>query len=383
MKSSAGRPFALYIHVPFCRARCLYCAFPTRPAGAATQTQYIELLCKEMGRYFESNPGWMVNTVYVGGGTPSTLNTADIDLLLETVHSIATEAEEITFEVNPHPDDLPKIPTLLENGVNRLSVGIQTFDDTELGIVGRLHTADDARRFLSSCREVGCTNLSVDLIHGLPQQTLKSFEATLEEAVEFGPEHLSLYGLTVESDSRLGRLPQRQFKGLNLPNSDSQAEMYDLARQLLRNAGYLQYEISNFAKPGFTCRHNVAYWLGGDYIGFGPGATSYVGGARYRRISNVDAYLSAQRDGKNTTEFLETLSSHRAAAEALICGLRLAEGVSRRSIETRFGVKLTDLCGEALDRYQQEGFLEVHDDVIRLTDRAYFVSNAIFRDIVQ
>ena len=325
----------------------------------------------------------MVKTVYVGGGTPSTLSIADIDLLLKTVHAYATDAEEITFEVNPHPDDLPKIPALLQNRVSRLSVGVQTLNDEELGIVGRLHTAEDARKFLAACRDVGCGNLSIDLIHGLPQQTIKSFEATLRETIEFGPEHLSLYGLTVESDSRLGRLPQRQVRGLRLPDSDRQAEMYDLARELLKNAGYLQYEISNFAKPGFACRHNIAYWSGGEYIGFGPGATSYVDGARYRRISNVDAYLSAQRDGKNTTEFLESLSSRRAAAEALICGLRLAEGISRRSIETRFGVRLTDLCGEALDRFEKAGLLEVNDDVIRLTDRAYFVSNAIFRDIVQ
>ncbi len=347
------------------------------------QTDYTERLTCEIEGYFESNPGYEVRTVYVGGGTPSTLGTGDIELLLETIRRIAPAALETTFEVNPHLDDLLKIPVLLKNGVNRLSIGVQSFDDGELAIAGRLHDAGEAREFIGACRDYGCSNMSFDLIHGLPGQTVQSFGMSLEESVKFDPEHMSLYGLSVESESRLARLPEKQFRSLALPDGDNQAEMYHLARRLLGEAGYEQYEISNFAKPGFSCRHNLVYWSGGEYMGFGPGATSYVNGARFRRISDVDNYLSAQSNGKNTVEFMESLSTRRAAAEALVMGLRLAEGIDRHGIETRFGIKITDLVGEALIKYQEQGLLEVSEDTIRLTDRAYFISNAIFRDFIQ
>jgi len=382
MTTKAPRPLALYIHVPFCRAKCLYCAFPSRPAGPATQTDYVEHLCAEIEKYFETNPGWTVRTVYVGGGTPSIMAAAEIKRLMQTVASVAPEAEEITAEANPHSDDLAKIPVLVGAGVTRLSIGVQSFNDTELGLAGRLHNSADSRRFLKACRDAGLKNLSIDLIHGLPGQTLESFRLSLEEAIGFEPEHISLYGLSIETESRLGRLTDSQLAELNIPDGDAQADMYDLAREILGRAGFVQYEISNFARLGFECRHNIAYWLGDDYLGFGPGAASYVDGARFRRMLSVDDYLAAQRQGKNTVEYLENLSSGRAATEALIMGLRLAEGVNRRSIETRFGVKLTDLCGEALERYREAGLLEEIDDNIRLSDRAYFVSNAIFRDII-
>ncbi len=383
MTATQTRSVSLYIHVPFCRARCLYCAFPARPAGPSTQTQYVECLCGEMEKYFESAPDARVDTVYVGGGTPSTLGIGDLELLLAAVRQLAPDASEITMEVNPHPDDLPKIPILLENGVNRLSIGVQSFNDEELSLAGRLHDSEDTRQFIKACRECGCSNMSFDLMQGLPGQDIESFRSSLEEATGFEPEHISLYSLTVESESRLGRLPERQFRTLNLPDGDDQARMYDLARQMLRAAGYEQYEISNFSKPGYRCRHNMVYWSGGEYVGFGPSATSYVGGARFRRISNVDGYLEAQAQGKNTIEFMESLCSRRSAAEALVMGLRLSSGIDPKRIETRFGVKLTDLVGEALEKYRDEGLLVMDDESIRLTEGAYFVSNAIFREIIK
>jgi len=272
---------------------------------------------------------------------------------------------------------------LYERGVNRLSVGIQSFNDTELALAGRLHSSDDALNFMRECRKTGFENISVDLIYGLPEQTLESFESTLEETVGFEPEHVSLYALSIDPGSRLGKLPSGMLTGLNLPDSDGQADMYSLARKILKDAGYNQYEISNFAKPGFHCCHNLTYWFGRDYLGFGPGATSYIDGTRFRRISDVDAYLVAMRSGRNTVEYLETLSTDRAAAEAIVTGLRLADGINRKSIETRFGIKFTDLCGDVIDKYEKQGMLAVDGENIRLTDSAYFVSNAIFRDIIR
>jgi len=336
-----------------------------------------------MAGYFRDNPDLAIKTVYIGGGTPSALGIGDLELLLGTVRNLAPDAEEITVEMNPHPDDLEKIPILLDNGANRLSIGVQSFNDGELSTAGRLHDADDTRRFIRACREYGSENISFDLIHGLPGQSIKTFSETMEETIEFGPEHVSLYSLTVDPGSRLSKLPERLFRGLALPNGDAQAEMYALARKKLRDSGYEQYEISNFAKPGYSCRHNIIYWSGGEYIGFGPNATSYVAGARFRRVGDVDRYLAVQDDGKNTIEFLESLSSRRAAAEALIMGLRMSQGIDRRSLETRYGVKLTDLVGEALDKYRDDGLLVIDDDNIRLTDKAYFVSNTIFSEIVQ
>jgi oxygen-independent coproporphyrinogen-3 oxidase len=382
MNAKIVRPLAVYVHIPFCRAKCLYCSFASRPAGPTTQAEYIERLNLEMDRYFGSNPGWSVDTIYVGGGTPSMMSVSDIRHLMGALTRLAPQAVEITFESNPHPDDIGKLKVMRDLGVNRISVGVQSFDDTELGLAGRLHTSADAERFLEACRDAGFDNLSIDLIHGLPNQSLESFRKSLERAVEFGPEHLSLYGLSVDPESRLGRLPERLMTGLKIPDGDSQAEMYDFARHYLADAGYRQYEISNFARPGFECRHNLVYWSGIDYIGFGPGAASFIDGVRFRRVSDVDLYLSAQRQGRNTVEYLENLSSERAAAEALVLGLRRSTGVDRKVFETRFGIKLTDLCGEAIERHREAGLLEVNDDNIRLSERAYFISNAVFRDFI-
>jgi len=383
MATRNSRSLSLYLHVPFCRARCLYCAFPSRPAGPSTQTHYIERLCGEVLSYCESNPQFSFKTVYVGGGTPSTIGNGDIEYLLQHINRIAPDAEEITFEVNPHVDDIPKLPALHANGVTRLSIGIQSFNDNELSIAGRLHNSDDTREFIKSCREIGFDNVSFDFIHGLPGQILESFQSSLETGIEYNPEHISLYGLSVESESRLGRLSPSQFRGLDIPSGDEQADMYMMARNILGNNGYSQYEISNFAKPGFECRHNIVYWTGGEYIGFGPGAVSYVDGVRFKRIADVSGYLEAQEAGKNTIEVLESLSSGRAAAEALIMGLRLATGVSMSRLETKYGIRLTDLVGEAIEKYSNAGLMEVRDDEVRLTDKAYFISNSIFSDLVQ
>jgi len=382
MNQRESRPISLYIHVPFCRARCLYCAFPTRPAGPSTHTQYIEELSREIRSYFNIHSHFHVETVYVGGGTPSTLSRADIEYLLNTIRSVAPDADEVTFEANPHADDISKIPTLSKNGVNRLSIGVQSFDDTELGVAGRLHSSDDARTFIKACREMGFENISLDLIHGLPGQTVESFRKSVEETFEHEPEHISLYGLSIDPESRIGRLNSKQYSDLDLPDGDIQADMYELACGKFNDGGYDQYEISNFAKPGRECRHNVVYWSGGEYVGFGPGATSYVDGTRFRRIANVDQYLVTQSEKKNTIEFLENLSTRRAAAEALVMGLRLADGIDYRRIETRFGVKITDLVGEALEKYSEQGLIEIGDENIRLTNNAYFISNSIFSDLI-
>lgn len=382
MNGKKDRPLALYIHIPFCRARCLYCSFPTRPAGHSTQTRYVEDVSREIKDFFSSNPDFHVDTVYVGGGTPSTLFEGDIQVLTNTIKSVAPDALEISFEANPHIDDLPKIPLLLENGVNRLSIGVQSFVDKELDTIGRLHDSADARKFMQMTRSYGCWNFSIDLIHGLPGQTVESFRLSLEAAIKCDPAHISLYGFSIEPDSRLGHLPINQFTSLGTPDGDVQAEMYDLARIMLLDAGFEQYEISNFAKPGFVCQHNLAYWTGREYVGFGPGATSYVNGARFRRISDVNRYLDAQRERKNTIQFVENLSTGRAATEAIVMGLRMAGGISRQGIENRYGIKITDLVGEALEKYREQGFIELDDENIRLTDRAYFVSNSIFSDLI-
>ncbi|HEX9746581.1 MAG TPA: radical SAM family heme chaperone HemW [bacterium] len=383
MNGTADRSLGVYIHIPFCRARCLYCRFPARPAGTFTQTKYVENLVKEIGRWFSSDRGWMVDTIYVGGGTPSTLGSADMELLMKKVMANSPMAVEVSYEVNPHPEDINKIAILRKNGVNRLSVGVQSFNDVELGQSGRLHNSDDTRAFLKRCREEGIDNLSADLIHGLPKQTIESFRESLEELIDFGPEHVSLYGLMTESDSRLGELPEALIPSLSLPDGDDQASMYDLAREKMQEAGYIQYEIANFAKPGFECRHNMAYWSGGEFIGFGPGAASYIDGARFKRIYDVNKYLDALDGEKNTIEYFESLSSDRAAAEAVVMGLRKTEGISLNSIETRYGIKLNEIIGDVFSRYHDAGLLDIADDNVRLNDKAYFLSDAIFREIIR
>jgi oxygen-independent coproporphyrinogen-3 oxidase len=374
----------IYIHIPFCRARCSYCDFATGAYSAALAERYVRAVAREI-REFPALEGEAceADTIYFGGGTPSLLQPAQVAQILEAVHSrfrVARDAE-VTMEMNPGTLAPETLREFKREGVTRASFGAQTFDDRELRQLGRTHTAEDVRLTIDYLRAAGFTNVSFDLIAGLPRQTVKDWERNLDEALRLRPEHLSFYLLEVHEGTplaeqiRRGRLPE--------PDEDRAAEMYRLMLVKAADAGYEHYEISNLSLPGFHSRHNTKYWLGHPTYGFGCSAHSFDGARR--RWAN-------ERDAARYTELMETagravvetleLSEEQARGEAIFLGLRLLRGISLSEHQARFGIDLRAERADDLVRLSEAGLIELTDDLLRLTPTGALLSNEVFATFI-
>ena len=375
----------VYIHIPFCRARCSYCDFATGAYEGELAERYVGALAREIenfeGAGARAGGGACaeVDTIYFGGGTPSLLAPAQVERILAAVSArfgVAADAE-VTMEMNTGTVTRASLRAYRGAGVNRASFGLQTFDDAQLRQLGRTHTAADARRTLELLRAAGFANVSFDLIAGLPGQTLGQWEHDLEEALALRPAHLSLYLLEVHEGTPLaeqlsrGRRPQ--------PDADVAAEMYRLLCERTRAAGYEHYEISNFCLPGRESRHNLKYWTGHPYYGFGCSAHSYDG-ARTRWSNERDAarYVAlVEERGRAVVERVE-LEEREAAAESLFLGLRLLRGVDLGAHRARFRRDVRAERADDLARFAEAGLIEIDDDVLRLTRAGALLSNEVF-----
>jgi len=375
---------SLYIHIPFCRAKCAYCDFNSYPGLDHLFEKYVCALQTEM-RWGSWRRSLKVKTIYLGGGTPTVLLLTFLDEVLNACreHFIVAEETEITVEANPGTVDGSYLAGLLEMGVNRLSLGAQSFRDDELRLLGRIHTAAQAVESYRLARQAGFGNVNLDLIYGLPRQTLSSWQATLRQTIHLRPDHLSLYCLTVEDDTLLG---ERIARGeLPVPDPDLAAEMYTLAEEALDRAGYVHYEISNWAQPGHECYHNLTYWRNRSYLGLGAGAHSYFDKKRWYNVlspAEYNARLQADWQGpflpsvKEVEEIDETLEM----AETMILGLRLVEeGVRLVDFRERFGRELMDVYGREIGEMRQAGLLEVDGERVRLTARGRLLGNEVFQ----
>jgi len=357
------RPLGLYIHIPFCRSKCLYCDFYSLARSEERMDAYVSALCASLRDAAPRTAGYTVDTVYVGGGTPSLLGASRLTKLLETAisrYAVAPDAE-ITLEANPESArDAGMLRALRDAGFNRISLGMQSADDEELRAVGRIHTARETEAAVGAARRAGFDNLSLDLIYGLPAQTRRRWRENLDAAVALAPEHLSCYGLKLEPGTPL----YARRGSLDLPDDDAQAEMYLDAVDRLDAAGYAQYEISNFARPGRESRHNGKYWTLGEYLGFGPGAHSDFGGRRFALARDLDAFLA----GKRVCGEDAAIAPRERAAERVMLGLRTARGLPA-----------AELAGaEALlRRCAAHGLAEQNGPNWRLTPRGFLVSNEI------
>jgi len=374
----------VYIHIPFCRARCSYCDFATGQYEGALADAYVRAVAREVSCFGGDGEGARVDTVYFGGGTPSLLTPAQVEHLLASVRRrFRVEAgAEVTMEMNPGTLTPDTLRAFRAAGVNRASFGAQTFDDGELRRLGRTHTADDTRRTLRDLRAAGFDNVSFDLIAGLPQQTLAAWSRNLEEALSLGPEHLSLYLLEVHEGTPLAeQIRQGRYE---TPDADLAAEMYQLLVARTRAEGYEQYEISNFARPGRESRHNLKYWTGAPFYGFGCSSHSFDG--RHTRWSN-------ERDSRRYVELVEgrgdavvertELDARAAGAEALFLGLRLLRrGVDLREHRARFGADVRAEYEDDLRRFNEAGLVELEGDTLRLTPRGALLSNEVFAAFV-
>jgi oxygen-independent coproporphyrinogen-3 oxidase len=380
---------SLYIHVPFCVRKCDYCAFYSLALVNSPKdliSVYLEGLEVEMAKRRKDAPQG-VSSLFIGGGTPTALKDTDLERLIKMIqrHFHLTPGAEQTIEGNPGTITLSKLNILRRYGINRFSLGVQTFDDKLLRAVGRVHTAQEAREAIGRLRTTGFDNINMDLMFGLPAQDMATWQATLEEALSYSPEHLSLYGLMLEEGTPLYERYRVDNALLDqLPDDDLQADMHDWAAERLKQAGYINYETSNYARPGYECRHNLGYWRGEDYLGLGPGGVSCLNRVRWKNIEEVRTYQSRLLNGQDPVEAAgqEALSLHECMAERMILGLRLEEGVNLTSFRNDFGVDLRNIYEDVLERYKDKDVFIFQGDYICLNPKYSFVANSILVDFV-
>lgn len=380
------RTLELYIHIPFCARKCAYCDFLSGPATANVQKRYVEQLVEEIYCQSAHYPGWKVISVYLGGGTPSLLEPKEISSVMEAVRSrfdVAEEAE-VTIEVNPGTVNMEKLKAYLDGGINRISIGLQSTDDRELKSLGRIHTYDEFLKTYGRVRQAGFTNVNIDLMSALPGQTLASWNSTLKKTAMLKPEHISAYSLMIEEGTpfydRYHAHPEL------LPGEDEEREMYYATKQFLREQGYERYEISNYAKQGQECRHNIGYWTGVEYLGLGLGASSYVRGTRFRNEANLENYLNLRMGEKETDSLLHQdvirLSDKEKMEEFMFLGLRMIKGISIDEFMRRFKVDMWDVYGEVLNKLAGNRLIEIHGPVVRLSDFGIDISNYVLSEFL-
>ena len=371
----------LYLHLPFCLSKCAYCDFDSAPldsvGGLALARRYLEAVGVEMDLRAASDEfhGAQVNTVYLGGGTPTILPAEWLAQLLERLRRRFDVAEhaEVTVEANPGTVDRAKTAALLEAGVNRISLGVQALSDRTLRTLGRAHSAAQAREAIETIKTAGCRNLGVDVIYGVPGQSLSEWADCLREVVERAPEHVSAYGLSLEPGTPLaaevaaGRLPE--------PDEELGAEMYALASGTLTGAGYRHYEISNFARPGWECEHNRRYWANAEYLGLGCSAHSYRGGVRWNNVAGAQVYAEWLERGLMPVARAERLSARRRVGEMLMLGLRCDEGVEEEVVAEVCGMGPRQWFGEEIERLCEQGLLVADGGRLRIPREKWILSN--------
>ena len=368
-------PLGLYIHIPFCRSKCAYCDFYSLAGAEERMDDYCRALERHLAEVAPQAECHKADTVYFGGGTPSYLGAERLCRLLGSIRKLykVDKHAEITLEANPDSaTDRKALKRLRKAGFNRLSLGVQSMDDALLQTIGRIHTRQQVQEAVAAARKAGFKNLSLDLIYGLPGQTMEQWEKTLSDALTLQPEHLSCYGLKLEEGTPL----YRQRDSLTLPDDEAQADMYLYAVEYLRQNGYEQYEISNFARPGHASRHNLKYWTLGEYAGFGPGAYSDFGGVRYGYIRDLDRYIA----GELVLAESEHIPVSEREMEYIMLRLRTTEGMNIREFENRFRRRF-DPLGARLEVYADHGLAQRTEQGWRLTPRGFLVSNQIIGEL--
>ncbi len=370
---------ALYLHIPFCARKCNYCDFNSIVSGTKIIDQYLHAIEKELhalqGRY-------VFKTVYIGGGTPSILTETQLEKLLSVVirHVPVSEIEEFTMEVNPGTLTESKIAVVKEYFVNRISLGIQSFQDSRLELLGRIHSGDDAGNAFALLRVNGFKNINIDLIFGYPNQSPGEWEEDLRKAVELNPEHISTYALTYEEGTPLTMDLENEV--IHKLDESVELEMYKTAIHYLTGNGYHHYEISNFAKGGHECRHNQVYWENEGHVGIGTGAYSFVDGVRTSNERNVFKYIDGIHENRDIKSFRERLHHDQFASETVIMSLRLRQGISNIDFYKRFGYKIVDRFGDQINRLVRYGLISYDDERLKLTEKGLFIADTVMTEFL-
>ncbi len=372
----------LYLHFPFCARKCLYCDFLSFPAGEDEKKLYASAMVREIRACADLLHGRTVDSIFLGGGTPSVMPAGSMREIMRAVNEsfrISPDAE-ITMEMNPGTVN-PRILSFASEYVNRVSLGVQSADREELGALGRIHSAEDAERTFGMLRGAGIGNISLDLMLAVPGQTEQSLLGTLGFAAGLMPDHISCYSLIVEDGTPFAAMEERGE--LDLPDEETERKLYYLARGFLEDRGYRRYEISNFAKQGRSCRHNMRYWKRGDYLGIGLGASSLFDHSRWKNTPVMREYLEDSGDPGRLVRELTRLDLRGEIEEFMFLGLRMDEGVSGDDFRENFSLELTDVYGDVIGRLAEEGLMEKSGrDRFRLTDRGVDVSNRVLAEFL-
>ena len=367
---------ALYIHIPFCKRKCKYCSFISFDDRVNDIPAYIDALKQE---FILRSVSATIETIYFGGGTPSLLSPQQLSDILAVIGRCFEIADdtEISIEANPGTVDLKYLADIKEAGINRLSLGIQSFNDAELSMLGRIHSSKEAGAAVRDARQAGFDNLNIDLIYGLPGQNIDDWNTSLHQALDFHPEHMALYALTLEAEEMLAK----EIKAGKWPqiDADTVATQYELAEELLGKKGYRHYEISNWSRPGRECRHNLVYWQEGSYLGVGVAAHSYIEKRRSANTGDLDKYIKALSQNKlPPQEIDEIINPDLEIAESIILGLRLCCGINIDDFEKRFGIDIMKQYGKQIEELLNFGLIEKNQEYIRLTPQGRLLGNEVF-----
>jgi putative oxygen-independent coproporphyrinogen III oxidase len=378
-------PTSAYLHIPFCRRRCFYCDFPVSVVGdtkrgetSGTISRYVEVICQEIA--MTPTSGKPLETIFFGGGTPSLLSTSQLQQIIDTLNQYfgISPSAEISMEMDPGTFDLQHLQSYHETGINRVSCGVQAFQETLLQVSGRSHTLADTYSAIELIHQVNISNFSLDLISGLPNQTLEMWQQSLEQAISLTPTHISVYDLTIEPGTAFGRY----FKPGDqpLPSDEITVQMYRMAQDFLTAAGYEHYEISNYAQPGYQCRHNRVYWENRPYYAFGMGAASYIEGKRFTRPRQTQTYFDWVQAGAIID--CEVTAANEVFLDTLMLGLRLAEGLDLAKLQDKFGIqKVADIL-KILQPYIRQNWVRVQEEKLRLSDpEGFLFSNVVLSQL--
>ncbi len=389
------KPLGIYVHIPFCVKKCNYCDFLSAPATKQVRKSYIEALARQIEEHkdFVTEGNYEVKTIYFGGGTPSLLEADEMGEVFCKVKEVFglsdTELDtmEITLEANPGTFGKDKLLAYHKMGFNRISMGVQSMNNEELGLLGRVHTVEEFLENYKLARECGFENINVDLMQSLPGQTLEGWENTLKQVIKLNPEHISAYSLIIEEGTKF--FEWYAEKEELLPDEETERAIYYRTEELLQEAGYERYEISNYAKPGKESRHNLSYWQGVDYLGLGLGASSLIRGERLVNEDELVKYVgidqSLAENEKKKYCFVkerDILTKKEQMEEFMFLGLRVMKGVSKKEFLEHFGVTMEEVYGEVLDRFRAEELLVVDGDMVALTRKGIDVSNYVFAEFL-
>ena len=375
----------LYIHIPFCIRKCNYCDFLSFPSNEEKREEYVQSLINEIeqtGKLLDKD-AYAVRSIFIGGGTPSLLSGEQMERIMQAVREgfAIKDGAEITMEANPGTLTEANVFSYKKAGVNRLSMGLQSADDSCLHLLGRIHTWEEFLKSYELARKTGFENINIDLMSGLPGQTVSIYKRTLEKVMALQPEHISAYSLILEEGTPFGESEEIQKK---IPDEETDREMYQLTKEVLAENGYERYEISNYARKGKECIHNLGYWSGTPYLGFGLGASSYFEGTRFSNEKNLEKYQKKPYVPFMMREDYTVLSEKDEMEEFMFLGLRKRAGISEEEFKARFKVSLKDIYGKVIAKYEEMDLLEWTDEgkMLRLTDAGIDVSDYIFCDFM-